>query len=113
MLTAAKLSLYTPFGVSKEYHDIEAEQILAMFKQATDAALEIVAKEEILGLVGREKNGDLVQGELLLLFDYVMQDYIMTEFNMGIDQFRAVLFSHTLVCEETSDTTEKALDIIL
>ena len=77
-MQAAKLSLYTPFSISEEHAGMELKEAMEMYSTSSTASLEILAKEEILSLISREPNGELVQGELLLFFDCLMQDHIKT-----------------------------------
>lgn len=48
MLQSAKLSLYTPFEVTKENQDITFSQALQMLNEATDAALQLVQNAKLL-----------------------------------------------------------------
>ena len=72
MLQAARLSLYTPFSVSEEYQELEVEQATTLYKNASEAALNLLSADEIMELISRERNGELVQGELLLFFDCLL-----------------------------------------
>lgn len=42
ILQAAKLSLYTPFKIREEFHEVDEDESLDMLRQATDAAMELV-----------------------------------------------------------------------
>lgn len=72
MLQAAKLSLYTPFSVIEDYQNLEMEEAFDMYRASSTAALDILSQDEVLSLISTENNGELVQGELLLLFDCLM-----------------------------------------
>ena len=42
LVQAAKLSFYTPFGISEENKHIEMEQAHEMYRQSSEAALEML-----------------------------------------------------------------------
>lgn len=78
ILQAAKLSLYTPFKIKEEFLEIDEDDSLEMLRQATDAAMELVQSPVILDTVSSE-------GDLLLFFDCLMQDYIRGTMAMDIE----------------------------
>ena len=89
MLQSAKLSLYTPFEVSKDNQDITFAKALLMLNEATDAALTLLQSSKLVDAVQQES-------DLLLFFDSLMTDYIYSDLKMDADQFRAVIFKYSL-----------------
>ena len=51
MLQSAKLSLYTPFEVSKENQNIDFSKALLMLNEATDAALTLIQLPQLLEVI--------------------------------------------------------------
>lgn len=50
------------------------------------------------------------EGDLLVLFDNLMTDYVLSEMIMSADQFRAVIFKYSLQDEDERNEFNKVLE---
>ena len=101
---AAAISFYTPFRVADEHRELAWKDVYDRFLKASANALEIVQSQSVLELIPKEKNGGVVQGDLLFLYDCLMHDFLKNKYGLNADQFRAVVFRHTVEMGETVET---------
>ena len=64
--------------MNEDFNDIGEDESLDLLKTATDAAVKLVESPAILEIVQNE-------GDLLLFFDCLMQDYVHNEMNLDIE----------------------------